>query len=315
VVEDLENTLLVNEFNSSAWGSVGVIKHAETNDQLRLYETMGNLIALQMLHQNFTLPDQNHFQNMLQDGWKGLVNSSLISNTSKFRFMDTDDDYNDEASLLGAMTLFLCGIVPQTGSLAIDASNEKYQDYLTCFPTSKWQFNYTDQSIRIPVCKGNLTLIFGSQNATAYFPEDGVCDIQFSSDWNNVTSTIKIENITQPQLQPVTLQPVEKHPISSPSPTPVPPATPKPNLAPTASPTPTPTPTSTPTATPTHTPEVQNTPSPTPTPQNNGKAQFPFNLVLATVLSASAIFVFSVGAIRFTKGRAKKAKLTAAGKR
>ncbi len=300
VIEDLENTLLVNEFNSSAWGSPGVIKHADSNDQLRLGETMGNLIALQMLYQNFTETDQTHFQNMLQDGWRGLVSSSLVNNASQFRFVNSDGNYNDEASLLGAMTLFLYGIVPQTGSLAVDASNEKYQDYLTCFPTSKWQFNYTGQSIRIPVNKGNFTFIFGSQNATADFPEDGVYDVQFSSDWNNVTSTVKIENITQPQLQPVTLQPVEKHPYSSPSPTPVPPPTPKPSPTPTTSPTPTPT------AIPTPTPEVQNAPSPTPTPQENGAAQLPFTLVLAAVLSVSTVVVFLVGAVRFTKGRAKK---------
>jgi hypothetical protein len=204
VIEDLENTLLTNQYNSTAWGNVGVIKHAQDNTQSRLYETMGNLIALQMLYPYFTEGNQTNFQEMLQVGWKGLVNSTLFSN-NQFGFMDQTGpttDYSDDASLLGAMTLFLYGIIPQNGSLAMTASNERYQDYRTCFPTAQWQFNYSNQSIRIPVYRGNLTFIFGSENVSYSFPEDGVYDVQFSGNWNNITSAFKIENITSQSWNP-----------------------------------------------------------------------------------------------------------------
>lgn len=310
VIEDLENTLLTNEYNSRAWGGTGVIKHADGNPQKRLGETMGNLIALQMLYPYFSEGNQTNFQNMLSPGWQGLLNSSLYHN-GQFSFMDIDGNgtpgsYNDEASLLGAMTLFLYGVVPQTGSLAINASNERYQDYHTCFQTSQWQFNYTNHSIRLPIDKGNLTFIFGSQNVTGDFPEDGVYDIQFSSDWNSITSTTKIETITHPQLQPVTLQNIPKQPppTTTPTitPTPMPTAnlpashelTPQPTISPTATPTPTPTPT----------PSEEPTRKPSETPQDNGSTQqSPFTLYTIIALTVSAAAFLSALAIRYVRGK------------
>jgi hypothetical protein len=195
VISDLENKLLTNQYNSSGWGGVGVIRHAEVNNQTRLFETLGSLIALQMLYSQFTDGNQTNFQNMLTDGWRGLVNSSLFYN-NQFSFMDertgVAGSYSDEASLLGAMTLFLYGIIPQTGSLAISANEERYHDYRTCFQTSQWQFNYTNHSIRIPVTQGTLSFIFGTQKVTQYFTEDGVYDIQFSNDWNSIITTLKL---------------------------------------------------------------------------------------------------------------------------
>jgi len=204
VITDLENKLLTNQYNSPGWGNIGVIKHADINHQNRLYETMGNLIALQILYPQFTEGNQTNFQNMLTNGWQGLTNSSLFKN-NKFSFMDTSagiaGNYNDQATILGAMTLFLYGITPQTGSLSINANEERYHDYRTCFQTTQWQFNYTNHSIRIPINKGNLTFNFGTQKITQHFPEDGTYHIQFSNDWNTITTTQKItenNNTTPP---------------------------------------------------------------------------------------------------------------------
>ena len=194
VILDLENKLLIEQYNSPGWGSVGVIKHADSNNQNRLYETMGNIIALQMLYPQFTEGNQTNFQNMLSTGWRGLINSSLYnSNVNKFSAMDTTagiaGNYNDQATLLGAMTLFLYGITPQTGSLAINANEERYHDYRTCFQTEQWQFNYTDHSIRIPINKGSIAFTFGTQTVIQDFPKNGVYNIQFSNDWNTITAT------------------------------------------------------------------------------------------------------------------------------
>ena len=310
VIKDLEDTLLTNEYNSTAWGSPGVIQHAQSVNQKRLYETMGNLIALQMLYPYFTEGNQTHFQNMLLSGWQGLVNSSLFSN-NQFSFMDlstngTAGDYNDEASLLGAMTLFLYGIIPQTGSLAMNANNEKYQDYLTCFQTSQWQFNYADCSIRIPVNKGNLTFIFGTQNVTYDFMEDGVYNIQFSSDWNNVTSTVKIEDITHPELQPVTLQNIPKQPKPTPTPTAPPTITPTPSAAPSSTPETTPTPT----ATPTVEPSSEGHDTLTASPDSGSGQTSPFTMYLAAVLAVSLTVAFSAGALRYVRGKSKQKPLS-----
>jgi len=247
VINDLEYTCLASGWNSPAWASAGVIQHAESNFQVRLPETLGALIALQMLYPNFTAVNQDSFQSMLQTGWQGLVNSTLY-NSNQFQFSAESSTstlpnaFSDDASLLGAMTLFLDGIIPQTGSLAITASNERYQDYQTCFPIDQWQFDYQNQSIRIPVMAGDLTFIFGSQPVTQLFPTNGVYEIQFSPDWNGIISATKVADITVTQLKPATLQTQIR-----PTPAPTPSATPTSTLKPT----PTFQPASTPTAAPT----------------------------------------------------------------
>ena len=74
VVDDLQFKLLSAQYNSPAWGETGVVKHADTNPQLRLEETMGALTALQMLYPDFSSPMQSNFQQMLSNGaaWQGL---------------------------------------------------------------------------------------------------------------------------------------------------------------------------------------------------------------------------------------------------
>lgn len=297
VVEDLEDTLLTDQFNSTAWGGIGVIRHADDNTQSRLYETIGNLIALQMLYPTFTEGNQTNFQDMLQIGWKGLVNSTLFSN-NQFSFMDQTGatiNYNDDASLLGAMTLFLYGIIPQNGSLAITPSNERYQDYRTCFPTSQWQFNYTNHSIRIPVYKGNLTFIFGSENVSYNFPEDGVYTVQFSTDWNSITSVSKTSDINRPQLSPVTLENIPKtHPTPTPTQT-------SPSTTPTPKTTATPTPTQT--ATPPPSNETANTPS-----TNTTNKEKPMDYTSTLYIGASVVALtaaISVTTLRYIKRKKK----------
>ena len=219
VVQDLEYTLLQNGFSSPAWGQAGVLQHADDNSELRLWETTGALIALQMLYPYFTSDMQIDFRSELENGmWQGLVNN--LCNNNQFQFV-TGGTYCDDASSLGAMTLFLDGIVPGTGYLAINASNEAYQDYRTCFPTAEWQFNYQTQSIRIPVMAGTLSFIFGSQEVTQNFTSNGVYTVQFSSDWNSIVSVLKVENISSVALPPATLQTIQRpasassYPISS----------------------------------------------------------------------------------------------------
>jgi hypothetical protein len=228
VIQDLEYKLLAENFSSPAWGTVGVLKHADGNLQLRLGETMGALIALQMLYPYFSPSMQDNFASMLQNGaWQGLLTSGLYSN-GQFKFF-TDTGYSSDASSFGAMMLFLDGIIPDTGYLAMNASNERYQDYRTCFPTSQWSFNYQNQTIRIPVIAGNLSFLFGSEEVSQNFPSNGVYNIQFADDWNSIISITNVTDISTTTLQPVTLQAI---PRSTPSPTPTPTPTLGPSLTP-----------------------------------------------------------------------------------
>ena len=288
VIQDLEYKLLAENFSSPAWGTVGVLKHADGNPQLRLGETMGALTALQMLYPDFNQTMQANFRGMLENGaWQGLINSTLY-NDGQFSFVNNVTDnteqpsFGDDASSLGAMTLFLDGIVPDTGYLAINASNEAYQDYRTCFPTSEWSFNYQYQTIRIPVMQGNLSFIFGSHEVTQNFPENGVYNIQFASDWNSIVSVTKAANINSVTLQPITLQA-----ISRPTPTPTP--SPTPTLSP--KPTPSPTPNSTPSLTPSPTPTLTSTPMPSQKPSDTPMQAYVIVFIMSAAFgSATALY-------------------------
>ncbi|MGA2682369.1 MAG: hypothetical protein ABSF44_11300 [Candidatus Bathyarchaeia archaeon] len=272
VITDLEYTCLTSGWDSPIWASPGAIQHANDNSQVRLPETLAALIAIQMLYPQFNASMQTNFQSMLQTGWQGLVNSTLYSN-GQFQFTAQNsttalpEAYSDDASMLGAMTLFLDGIIPQTGSLSIAASNERYEDYQTCFPISQWQFNYQNQSIRIPVMAGTLIFTFGSQPVSQLFPSNGVYEIQFSPDWNSIASVTKVADITVPQLKPATLQTQIR---------------------------PTPTPTSTSTPSPEATSAVSITPTLTSSPTGESPAIFHDLLFIAAVLTPTLLVFLAV---------------------
>jgi hypothetical protein len=305
VVDDLQYKLLSSEFNSSGWGTTAIVKHADTNPQLRLGETFGAVTSLQMLYPNFTSSMQANFRNMLNISWQGLVNSSLFSD-NKFRSSDTygDTDFNDQSSLLALMLLFLYGIIPDTGYLAITASNERYQDYQTCFNTSQWKFDYVNSSIRIPVIQGNLTFIFGTQNVSQDFPLNGVYDIQFRNDWNSIHSTTKVADINVTTLEPVSLEPIPRQ-----QPTSTPTASPQPTATPASDSSPTPIPILTPALTPIPTPTVEPQLSPTnqeatstPTiPTQN--PILPYESILIVLISS--VLIITLGAY-YVKSKASK---------
>jgi hypothetical protein len=289
VVGDLEYTLLSSGYNSSGWGTTAIIKHADSNSQLRLGETLGAVTSLQTLYPNFTSSMQATFRDMLTVSWQGLVNSNLYNSTlHQFRSSDTygDTDFSDQSSLQALMLLFLYGIIPDTGYLAISASNERYQDYQTCFNTSQWKFDYANSSIRIPVMQGNLTFIFGSQNVSQNFSSNGVYDIQFRNDWNSIDSITKVADINGTILEPVTLELINRPPSTS-----TPTASPQPTASPTATPSPTPTPTVEPQPTPTNQSATSTPNIPTQNPI------LPYQLIL--IVLTSSVLIITLGAYYF----------------
>ena len=209
VVTDLKNKLLIYQFNSPGWGAVGVLKHADSNHQLRLQETLSAVATLQMLYPYFEQSEQNNFNQMIAGNcWRGVISSSLFSD-HQFREV-SDGSYANDATLQGCILLFLDGIIPNTSNLMVTPDNEVYQDSLTNFPTSQWSFNYQNQTIKIPVTQGNLSLIFGSQPVYATFPSNGIYTIKFSSNWNQIQSINKVANTSAPALQPVKVEKLDR---------------------------------------------------------------------------------------------------------
>ena len=193
VIQDLSYKLLSNGWNSTAWSSPGVIVHATTNPQTRLWETMGALIALNEFYQGFNITQQITLQNMLMGSgttlpaWRGLLSSNLSIN-GQFKGVSTDSSPYNDATMCGASTLFLYGIAPVTGNLLIPAIEENYDDYRTEFRNSQFQFNYNNHKITIPVTAGQFTFIYGSMPTSYTFPSNGVYTIQFSNDWNTIVA-------------------------------------------------------------------------------------------------------------------------------
>jgi hypothetical protein len=189
VIQDLNYKLLASGWSSPGWSSPGVIVHATTNSETRLWETMGAMMTLQELYPYFTPTMQSTFQNMLMGSskaWQGLVSSNLYVN-GQFAGTGGSSPSND-ATACGAAILFLDGIVPVTGNLAVPIREENYDDFRTQFQSSQFQFDYANHRIRIPVNKGGLTFIYGSTPVSYNFPANGVYDVQFSSDWNQIIS-------------------------------------------------------------------------------------------------------------------------------
>ena len=188
---DLYNKLLISGWSSAAWGVPGVLQHASGNPQLRIENTLGAIQALQAYCGSSTW--QSSFVNLLSGSnpaWEALLASSMYS-AGRFKF-HSDGGFSDDGTAAGMMTLFLEGIIPETGTLAMPLDDESYQDICGLSPASLFGFDYSNSRIRIPVNPGGLEFQFGTKAVTCRFPSAGVYDVQFDSTWNTVTNVTKV---------------------------------------------------------------------------------------------------------------------------
>jgi len=176
-----------------------VVRHAESNPQKRLENTV---TAWAAMHSYYAVMDdsmKSNFTKLLTgspNAWQGLINNSSMYSEGRFRWRE-NQNYTDDATCSGVMILFLNGIVPDTGSLAIPVIEETFQDWYSMFPASHFRFDYETQTIRIPVWEGKINFIFGTETASYNFPDNGIYEVHFSSDWNNVTSANKISSLSE----------------------------------------------------------------------------------------------------------------------
>jgi len=125
--------------------------------------------------------------------WEGLLQSGLYDDSSRhFRWSSTTSVYDDKSTSVGAMLLFLQGIVPGTGSLAIPLNDEFYEDYSRSYPVSHFSFDFSNRIIKIPVVGGELKFQFGSTLTAYIFPEDGIYEVCFDRDWSNVAMVRRV---------------------------------------------------------------------------------------------------------------------------
>jgi hypothetical protein len=184
---DLYAKLLVSGWNSPLWGGASMMRHATSNSELRLQNTLGGIEALQMYYGVSDSAYKSALISLLSNGpaWKQFTTCSL--------FGKSDSDSN----AMKAQLLLLYGIIPDSGSLAIPLNEWRYEDRTSMMPSTLFKFDYSSKTIRIPVYAGKLKFCFGSSIASYTFPSNGVYQVQFGSDWNSVTSASLVEGLTR----------------------------------------------------------------------------------------------------------------------
>ncbi len=217
ILQDLDYKFISGgNWSAKLWSPKAyVVRHAESNQQKRLENTV---TAWAAMHSYYPLMGDSmklNFINLLTgspNAWQGLLNYSNMYREGRFRWRE-NQNYTDDATCGGAMILFLNGIVPDSGSLAIPVIEESYQDWYSMFPASHFRFDYESQTIRIPVWAGKINFIFGTEIASYNFSDNGIYEIHFGSDWNSVTSANKISSLSERFAY---LDPVVNVPSSSP---------------------------------------------------------------------------------------------------
>jgi hypothetical protein len=189
ILTDLSTKMLAGQWSSPAWQQCpGLMCHADGNGELRLENT---LMGIQALHAFCGQASwKQSFVSMLTGGWGQsawtALTSSPVFNGGAFGFRSGQS--SAAATGAGLMLLFLEGIVPDTGSLAMPLIEESYEEILTGYPSTQFKFDYNARTIRIPINAGTLKFQFGSQLVAYNFPSSGLYDIKFSNDWNSIVS-------------------------------------------------------------------------------------------------------------------------------
>jgi hypothetical protein len=214
ILQDLDYKFIFGgDWSAKLWSPEAyVVIHAESNPEKRLENTVTAWAAIHSYYALMNSSMKSSFINLLTGApkaWQGLIDYSNMYSDGQFRWRE-NGGYNDEATCGGAMILFLNGIVPDTGSLAIPVIDEVYEDWYSMFPASHFRFDYESKTMRIPVWAGKINFIFGSETASYSFPDDGIYEVQFSSDWNTVTNASRVSSLSERFLyldQPVTTRP------------------------------------------------------------------------------------------------------------
>jgi PKD repeat protein len=198
LIQDIDYKLLANGWNSAMWSPGGyTICHADKNTERRMPNTLDAFHVLHSYYPQFNDTMKDSYIQLLAGStpaWLGLTQTDLCDPANSYRFkMDSlnswsDTSLTDTGTAVGDLLLFLEGIVPSTGSLAIPKLDEVYEDVCSAFSVQQFGFSYDRRTIRIPVNAGELKFQFGNALVPYTFPTSGVYQITFSSDWNSIES-------------------------------------------------------------------------------------------------------------------------------
>lgn len=202
LLTDVHTRFLASGWDSPQWMFTttkyyAVVHHHTANSQRRLNNTFGAWITLHAFYQAMVTADQTAIVALLNSAtkaWQYLIGSSGLFDAATHKFkLTSSSSTTDSATAIGIGTLFLLGIVPDTGSLYVPLIHNAYEDIYTL--NSYFMFDYTNRTIRIPVKAGDLKFIYGATALTVTFDEDGVYELTFSPDWTMLGSKTKIRDL------------------------------------------------------------------------------------------------------------------------
>ncbi|MEM2281275.1 MAG: hypothetical protein QXZ68_04730 [Candidatus Bathyarchaeia archaeon] len=197
VINDIDTRLLANGWESPQWINYAIAGHNTLDQTPRLRQTACAFIALHTLYPLFPQPMKTRLASIISGtpkAWVGLTESSGLFDADTKRFkMCPEDTPSDVASSIGCITLFLQGILPDTGSLAIPLLEEFEADTISMMPCSMFRFNVETRQVTIPVFAGSLAFQYGTDIISHDFEYDGIWRLTFSDDWNHI---IKVEYVS-----------------------------------------------------------------------------------------------------------------------
>lgn len=187
IVSDLNQKLLIDEWNSSCWQPwLYVVNHANDPDgsivakEPRPSETVAVWEAFESFYTSFSISMRNAITDMLTKepkAWEQVLTQPCY----------------EKDQLDGAMIMFLNGIIPESGCLRDSLTQESYISCDLNFPASEYRFDYVNRMIRIPTTSGQIGFQFGTQIISYEFTQ-GVWDVYFSNDWNSIENAVSVSS-------------------------------------------------------------------------------------------------------------------------
>jgi hypothetical protein len=206
LLQDIETRFLSNGWTSPQWMYAGspVVDHTvvhayASNNQNRLANTLGAWEAIYGEWSNFTASDKavvtsmllgNGSANYVYPAWEYLYQSSLYDPVdNSFRMLSTDSDGGNVGNGDAALLMLIQGFVPQTATLAVPLSEYRYEGCGSMIDPQLLSMNFGSNQLTAGIATpGNVTFIFGTTPFNYTFSHIGLYTLQFTSDWNGITS-------------------------------------------------------------------------------------------------------------------------------
>lgn len=206
--KDISYRFLANRWNSPQWGgetSYFAVLHAyPSNTQRRLENTIMAWSSLMGIYNRMNATEQSWIIDLLQGygsypnpAWVNLLQGSgLYDSTSNQFTWWTDTSVSNDATAAGTALIFMQGMIPQDGSLAVPLEENGYEYTLNMLDPQLFQLNIAARTVTLSVfMPGTIKFVYGSTTAAWTFTKTGVWQVTFSSDWNSITSATFISEL------------------------------------------------------------------------------------------------------------------------